>query len=85
MAVNELPAVAGAEATPASRIKGTSVPQEPLPRTHAATEKVKLLADERAVDDPAKLARAARIVRTALERRALTIADVLPRERGDAA
>jgi hypothetical protein len=32
----------------------------------------------RAVDDPAKLARAARIVRAALERQKLTIADLTP-------
>jgi hypothetical protein len=33
---------------------------------------------ERAVDDPRQLARAARIVRTALARKALEPADVLP-------
>ncbi|GAB3781471.1 hypothetical protein [Nocardioides ungokensis] len=32
----------------------------------------------RAIDDPAKLARAARIVRVAIERRRLTLADVTP-------
>jgi hypothetical protein len=35
-------------------------------------------AANRAVDDPAELARAARIVRAALERRRLTIGDVQP-------
>lgn len=44
--------------------------------TAAATEAVKQYAAERAVDDPVKLARAARIVRAALARRALTLADL---------
>jgi hypothetical protein len=40
-------------------------------------------AAQRAVDDPAKLAQAARIVRSALARQRLALADVLPDERAD--
>lgn len=46
------------------------------PRTANATEAVKQYAAERAIDDPVKLARAARIVRTALARRRLTVQDL---------
>ena len=46
--------------------------------TAAATEAVKRYADERAIDDPVKLARAARVVRTALARKRLTIEELLP-------
>lgn len=50
----------------------------------AATQGARLASQNafagRAVDDPAKLARAARIVRIALERRKLTLADVVPDE-----
>jgi hypothetical protein len=46
------------------------------PRTANATEKNKQNAAIRAVDDPAKLARAARIVRTALARGRLTLDDL---------
>lgn len=55
-----------------------------LQRTNTikATEAIKYYADERAIDDPVKLARAARIVRLALERQRLTIADLLPAEGG---
>lgn len=53
-------------------------------QTAAATEAVQRYAAERAIDDPVKLARAARIVRTALARRRLTIAE-LTVEAGDAA
>jgi hypothetical protein len=35
----------------------------------------------RAIEDPRQLARAARIVRVGLERRRLTLADVLPQDR----
>lgn len=52
-------------------------------RTAAATAAVQHHAAERAIDDPAKLARAARIVRLALEREILTEDDLRPR--GDAA
>ena len=44
--------------------------------TAAATAAVQLQAAERAIDDPAKLARAARIVRLAIERRRLTLEDL---------
>lgn len=44
----------------------------------AAHEACRRYAAERAIDDPAKLARAARIVRMALERKRLTLAEVLP-------
>jgi hypothetical protein len=46
------------------------------PRTAAATEAVKQNAALRAIDDPAKLQRAARIVRTALARNRLTVDDL---------
>ena len=45
-------------------------------RTAAATAAVQLHAAERAIDDPAKLAKAARIVRLALERRVITEAEL---------
>lgn len=46
------------------------------PRTAAATEAVQQYAAERAIDDPAKLARAVRIVRTALAKNRITIAQL---------
>jgi hypothetical protein len=49
-------------------------------RTDAATAEHQRRAALRAVDDPAALARAARIIRVALERQTLTVADLL---RGD--
>jgi hypothetical protein len=54
-------------------------------RTAAATATVQRHAAERAIDDPAKLARAARIVRLALERQRLTLDELLPTDRGTAA
>jgi len=51
-----------------------------VPRTAAATEAHAEYAAARAVDDPRQLARAARIVRTALARKALSPADILPDE-----
>lgn len=56
-----------------------------LSRTAAATEATKQYAADRAIDDPVKLARAARIVRTALARRRLNLTDVLPSELDGAA
>lgn len=53
--------------------------------TTAATEAVQQYAAERAIDDPAKLARAARIVRLALERRKLTEDDIRPASGPEAA
>jgi hypothetical protein len=50
--------------------------------TAAATEAVQQYAAERAIDDPAKLAKAARIVRLALERRKLSEADIRPANAG---
>ena len=44
--------------------------------TAPAVEAVKQYAAERAVDDPAKLGQAARIVRVALARKRLTIEDL---------
>lgn len=44
--------------------------------TAAATEALQNYAAERAIDDPAKLAKAARIVRAALARNRLTIDDL---------
>lgn len=46
------------------------------PRTAAATEAAANLHALRAVDDPVKLAKAARIIRAALERKRLTLADL---------
>jgi hypothetical protein len=43
------------------------------PRTANATETIKHQAAERAIDDPIKLARAARIIRLALARQRLTL------------
>jgi hypothetical protein len=48
------------------------------PRTAAATAEHTRRAAHRAIDDPAKLARAARIVRAALARRKLTLAELTP-------
>jgi hypothetical protein len=45
-------------------------------RTAAATRAVQQYSAERAIDDPVKLARAARIVRAALERGRLTPDDL---------
>jgi hypothetical protein len=47
-------------------------------QTAAATEATKQYAADRAIDDPVKLERAARIVRTALERKRLKLADIAP-------
>ncbi len=47
-----------------------------MSRTAAATEAVQHYAAERAIDDPVKLARAARIVRLALARKRLKLADL---------
>lgn len=44
-----------------------------VPRTAAASEKQRELGAERAIDDPVKLAKAARIVRLALARQRLTL------------
>lgn len=44
--------------------------------TAAATAAVQQHAAERAIDDPAKLAKAARIVRLALERKRLSASDL---------
>jgi hypothetical protein len=54
------------------------------PRTANATEAVKQYAADRAIDDPVKLARAARIVRTALARQRLTLDELAP-DTGEAA
>lgn len=51
-------------------------------RTAAATEATKQYAAERAIDDPVKLARAARIIRRALERKRLRLADIAPAASG---
>lgn len=48
----------------------------PFPDPQAGADAVKQYAADRAIDDPAKLARAARIVRTALARQRLTLADI---------
>jgi hypothetical protein len=49
-----------------------------MSRTAAATQAVQRYAAERAVDDPAKLAKAARIVRAALARHRLSLDDLTP-------
>jgi hypothetical protein len=49
------------------------MPRPHLANTAPATEAVQRYAAERAIDDPAKLARAARIVRAALARKRLTL------------
>lgn len=54
------------------------MPAPKQPNTAAATEAAKQYQANLAVDDPVKLARAARIVRAALARRKLTIADLAP-------
>lgn len=50
-----------------------SSPTKSAPRTAAASEAHRQHAAERAIDDPVKLARAARIVRLALARQRLTL------------
>jgi hypothetical protein len=52
--------------------------EERKAQTARATETVQNYWAERAIDDPAKLARAARIVRLALERGLLAVDDVAP-------
>lgn len=54
-----------------------------MPAPHAANtapavEALKRYADERAIDDPVKLQRAARIIRFALQRGRLTLDEILP-------
>jgi hypothetical protein len=49
------------------------------PNTGPATEATKRYAVERAVNDPVKLARAAAIVRAALARNGLTLAELMAR------
>ena len=56
-----------------------------MSRTASATEAVKQYAAERAIDDPVKLARAARIVRIALARQRLTLAELSPAEQSETA
>lgn len=56
-----------------------------MSRTASATEAVKQYAAERAIDDPVKLARAARIVRVALERQRLTLDEIAPASLKEAA
>jgi hypothetical protein len=51
---------------------------EPIDRAATARAVRSQRSAERAVDDPRQLARAARIVRAALARRELELADVLP-------
>jgi len=50
----------------------------PEERTRNAIEATKQYAADRAIDDPVKLARAARIVRTALARKRMTVDELLP-------
>lgn len=57
----------------------------PPVRTEKATIAAQEWHAERAIDDPAKLARAARIVRAALARRRLSIEDLTPPAGGAAA
>lgn len=54
-------------------------------RTAAATEAVQQYAAERAIDDPVKLARAARIVRIALARQRITLDELTAAAPQDAA
>lgn len=49
-----------------------------MARTDAATAARNHYIAERALDDPAKLAKAARIVRLALARQRLSLADLVP-------
>ena len=56
-------------------MEGDRVSTEPS-RTTAASERNRELGAERAVDDPVKLARAVRIVRIALARKRLALADL---------
>lgn len=48
----------------------------------AAIERNQQLAADRAIDDPAKLARAARIIRTALERGRISVEDLTTKKVG---
>jgi hypothetical protein len=60
-----------------SRWDGTSEDQR-RQGTSKARERQQQNAALRALDDPVKLAQAARVVRAALERRKLTVSDLLP-------
>lgn len=57
----------------------------PSARTQAATEAHKRNAAVRALDDPKTLNRAARIVREALARKRLSLADITPDDEREAA
>jgi hypothetical protein len=59
--------------------------EERAARTEAARQAAMRNSAVRALDDPVKLARAARIVRTALERQRLELADVVPEDTADTA
>jgi len=54
------------------------VPAAHNPNLGPAIEAIKRYAIDRAIDDPVKLERAARIVRTALARNRLTVEELLP-------
>lgn len=56
---------------------------ERVAQTAAACEATKQLAAERAIDDPVKLERAARIVRTALARKRLDVTDLTEPDGGN--
>jgi hypothetical protein len=58
------------------RVGGLIARGAPPERIAAARAALDAANDERAIDDPAALARAARIVRIALQRRRLTLADL---------
>jgi hypothetical protein len=62
----------------AVQIRDLPTHAERVAATEGARQAAYLALAARAVDDPVKLARAARIVRVALERKRLTIAELLP-------
>jgi hypothetical protein len=67
------------------RIQDLPTHEERVAATADAREKSRDTFAGRAVDDPVKLARAARIVRIALARQRLTLDELLPTDRGAAA
>lgn len=58
------------------------MPAPRQPNTGPATAAAIAARDRRAAEDPEKLARAARVVRAALTHGRLTLADLVPEQRG---
>ena len=74
----------GAAALPAVR-EDPRVPAPIRPNTAPAVEAIQRNAAQRAIDDPVKLARAARIIRTALARQRITLDELTRADAGRSA